>query len=147
MKPLYVFVSREAVTSAHGLQGEGMSGIPHELEGYPIHHRPIVHAEADKMGLVEGLNPLGPTELEVEPGTVGLGMVVETLCGRSPRSRWEACCTPDDTARLWGRDRPAQVLNDAHVGRVVDRLDATGPVQICTAGAVRADLRCGFDQP
>jgi Domain of unknown function (DUF4277) len=99
------------------------------------------------MGLVEGLNPLVPTELEVDPGTVVLGMVVETLRGRSPLSRWEAFCTHDDTALLWGRDRPAQVLNDAHVGRVLDRLDATGPMQIFTACAVRADLLGGFDKP
>jgi transposase len=44
MKPQYVFVYLEEVTSEHCIQGEGMRGIPHEIEVYQIHHLPLVQA-------------------------------------------------------------------------------------------------------
>jgi Domain of unknown function (DUF4277) len=147
MKPLYVFVYREEVTSEQCLQVEGMRGIPHAIEVYQIHHLPIVQAYADKIGLVEGINQLVPTEMEVDPGTGVLGMVWDTLSGRSPLSRLEEFFTHDDTVLRLGRDLPPQVFNDDHVGRVLDRLEATGTMKICTACAVRADMLCGFDQP
>jgi hypothetical protein len=84
MKPPYVFVYLEEVTSKHYIQGEGMRGIPHEIEVYQIHHLPLKPAYADKIGLVEVINQLVPTEMEVDPGTVVLGMVWDTLSGRSP---------------------------------------------------------------
>jgi transposase len=99
-----------------------MSGIPHEIEVYQIHHLPIMQAYADKIGLVEVINQLVPTEMEIDPGTVVLGMVWDTLSGRRPLYRVHECFTHSDTALLWGRDLPPQVLNDDHVGRVLDRL-------------------------
>src|SRR6266850_1663185 len=146
MKPPYVFVYREEVTSEHCIQGEGMSGIPHEIEVYQIHHLPIVQAYADKIGLVGVINQLVPTEMEVDPGIVVLGMVLDTLSGRSPLYRLEEFFTHYDTALLLGRDLPPQVFNDDHVGRVLDRLYATGTMKIFTACAVRADMLFGFDK-
>ena len=123
-----------------------MRGIPHEIEAYQIHHLAIVQAYADKIGLVEVVNQLVPTEMEVDPGTVVLGMVLDTLSGRSPLYRLEEFFTHEDMALLLGRDLPPQVFNDDHVGRVLDRLYATGTMKIFTACVVRADKMCGFDK-
>jgi hypothetical protein len=64
-----------------------MSLIPHEIEAYQVQHLPIVKAYADKIGLVEVVNQLVPTEMEVDAGTIVLGMVLDTLSGRSPLYR------------------------------------------------------------
>ena len=52
-----------------------MGLIPREIEVYQVHHLPIVKAYADKIGLVEVINQLVPTERAVDPGTLVLGLV------------------------------------------------------------------------
>jgi hypothetical protein len=37
------------------------------IEVYPVQHLPIVKAYADKIGLVEIINQLGPTDLHSAP--------------------------------------------------------------------------------
>ena len=54
------------------------------LEAYPVQQLPIVKAYADKIGLVEGINQIVPTEMTIDPGTMVLGMILDTLSGRSP---------------------------------------------------------------
>ena len=51
----------------------------------------------------------------------------------------EAFCTHQDTALLLGKAVPPEAFQDDTVGRVVERLYAPGTMQVCTAGAVRAD--------
>jgi Domain of unknown function (DUF4277) len=123
-----------------------MSDILHEIEAYPVYHLPIVRAYADKMGLVEVVNQLVPSEMEVDPGTVVLGLVLDTRSGRSPLYRLEEFFAHQDMALLLGRALPPQVFNDDNVGRVLDRVYATGTLKIFTACAVRADMMCGFDK-
>ena len=53
-------------------------------EAYQVPHLPIVKAYADNMGLVETINQVVPTERAIAPGTIGLGMLLETLSGRRP---------------------------------------------------------------
>ena len=58
------------------------------IEAYQVQHLPIVKAEnADKIGLVEAINQLVPTEMAIDPGTIVLGMILDTLSGRSPLYR------------------------------------------------------------
>src|SRR6266849_4550121 len=64
-----------------------MSAIPQEIEAYQVHHLPIVKAYADKIGVVEVINQLVPTEMDIDPGTIVLGMILDTLRGRSPLYR------------------------------------------------------------
>jgi hypothetical protein len=64
-----------------------MRDIPQEIEVYQVHHLPIVKAYADKIGLVEVVNQLVPTEMAVDLGTVVLGLILDTLSGRSPLYR------------------------------------------------------------
>src|SRR5688572_10209032 len=77
--PRYVFIVHEEVRK-HCLPVEkDMSLIPHEIEAYQVQHLPLVKAYADKIGLVEVVNQLVPTEMEVDAGTIVLGMVLDTL--------------------------------------------------------------------
>src|SRR5712691_10843747 len=108
------------------------------IEAYPVQHLPIVKASADKMGLVEVINRVVPTAMAIDPGTIVLGMLLDTLRGRSPLSRLAEVFAPQDTAlRLGKAVAPAAFAADT-VGRVFDRLYDTGTMQVFTACAVRA---------
>src|SRR5712691_8457773 len=116
------------------------------IEAYQVQHLPIVKAYADKIGVVEVINQLVPTEMGIDPGTIVLGMILDTLSGRSPLYRLEEFFAHQDTALLLGQAIAPDALNDDTVGRILDRLYATGTMKVFTACAVRADQALHFDK-
>jgi hypothetical protein len=64
-----------------------MPGIAPEIEVYPLQPLPIIQAYADQLGLVSRIKHYVPTEMDVDAGPVVLGLVWETLSGRSPLYR------------------------------------------------------------
>src|SRR5262245_3141124 len=116
------------------------------IEAYPVQHLPIVKAYADKIGLVEVINQLVPTEMGIDPGTIVLGMILDTLSGRSPLYRLEEFFAHQDTALLLGQALAPDAFNDDTAGRVLDRLYDVGTMKIFTACAVRADQAYGLDK-
>ncbi len=116
------------------------------IEAYQVQHRPIVKAYADKMGFVEVINQVVPTEMAIDPGTIVLGMILDTLSGRSPLYRLEEFFAHQDTALLLGKAIAPGVFEDDTVGRVLDRLYDTGTMKVFTACAVRADQVFGLDK-
>jgi len=116
------------------------------IEAYPVQHLPIVKAYADKIGLVEAINAVVSTEMAIDPGTIVLGMILDTLSGRSPLYRLEEFCASQDMALLLGKTVAPGTFADDTVGRVLDRLYATGTMKVFTACALRADQVCHFDK-
>jgi transposase len=116
------------------------------IEAYQVQHLPIVKAYADKIGLVEVINQVVPTEMAIDPGTIVLGMLLDTLSGRSPLYRLEEFFAHQDTALLLGKAIAPGAFDDDTVGRVLDRLYDTGTMKVFTACAVRADQVFHFDK-
>jgi transposase/DNA-binding MarR family transcriptional regulator len=116
------------------------------IEAYHVQHLPIVKAYADKIGLVEVINQLVPTEMGIDPGTIVLGMILDTLSGRSPLYRLEEFFAHQDMALLLGRAIAPDAFNDDTVGRILERLYDVGTMKIFTACAVRADQAYGLDK-
>ena len=116
------------------------------IEAYHVQHLPIVKAYADKLGFVEVINQVVPTEMAIDPGTIVLGMILDTLSGRSPLDRLEECFAHQDTALLLGKAIAPGAFDDDTVGRVFDRLYDTGTMKVFTACAVRADQVFHFDK-
>jgi hypothetical protein len=106
----------------------------------------MVQAYADKIGVVEAMKQLVPTEMAIDPGTIVLGMLLDTLSGRSPLYRLAECFAHHDTALLLGKAITPGPCDDDTVGRVLDRLYEVGTMTLCTACAVRADQVCGLDK-
>ena len=52
-----------------------MPDIPSEIEVHAVQHLPIIKAYADQLGLVGLINHYVPTEMDVDAGTVVLGLV------------------------------------------------------------------------
>ena len=123
-----------------------MPGRPTEIEGYPVHHRPMLQAYAAPLGLVSLITHSVPTEMPVDAGTTVLGLVLDTLSGRSPLYRFEAFFAHPDTALLLRKALPPHALNDETGGRVLDRLYDFGPMRRFTACAVRAAMRLGLER-
>jgi transposase len=123
-----------------------MHGIPPEIEVYPVQHLPIIKAYADQLGLVGLINYHVPTAMDVDAGTVVLGLVLDTLSGRSPLYRLNEFFASQDTALLLGKPLPPHAFNDDTVGRVLDRLYDTGTIKLFTACAVRAAARFGMER-
>ncbi len=116
------------------------------IDAYHVQHLPIVKAYADKIGLVEAINQVVPTEMTIDPGTIVLGMILDTLSGRSPLYRLEEFFAQHDTALLLGKAVVPEAFQDDTVGRVLDRLYDTGTMKVFTACAVQADRVFGFDK-
>jgi transposase len=123
-----------------------MHGIPPEIEVYPVQHLPIIKAYADQLGLVGLINHHVPTEMDVDAGTVVLGLVLDTLSGRSPLYRLNEFFASQDTELLLGKPLPPHAFNDDTVGRVLDRLYDMGTIKLFTACAVRAAARFGLER-
>src|ERR671925_1245208 len=123
-----------------------MPGIPPEIAVYPVQHLPIIKAYADQLGLVSLINHYVPTEMDVAAGTIVLGLVLDTLSGRSPLYRLEEFFAHQDTELLLGKAIPPHAFTDDTVGRVLDRLYDFGTMRLFTACAVRAALRFGVER-
>ena len=70
----------------------------------------MVKAYADKLDLVGLINYFVPTEMDVDAGTVVLGLVLDTLSGRSPLYRLEEFFAHQDTELLLGKPLPPHAL-------------------------------------
>jgi transposase len=116
------------------------------IGAYQVQHLPIVKAYADKIGLVDAINAVVSTEMAIDPGTIVLGMILDTLSGRSPLYRLEEFWASQDIPLLLGKAVPPGAFADDTVGRVLDRLYKTGTMKVFTACAIRADHACHFDK-
>jgi transposase len=123
-----------------------MSELPTEIEAYQVQHLPIIKAYADELGLVGLINHYVPTEMEVDAGTIVLGLVLDTLSGRSPLYRLEDFFRDQDTELLLGKTVAPGAFNDDQVGRVLDRLYDFGTMKLFTSLAVRAAHKFGLER-
>jgi transposase len=117
--------------------------ISEEIEVFAVKHLPIVKTYVEKLGMVELLNDLVASEMDVEPGVMFLAMLLDTLSGRSPLYRLEEFFETQDTELLLGKPIEAKRFNDDNVGRFLDKLYETGTMKLFTEIARRAVDRFG----
>ena len=115
------------------------------IESYSVKHLPIVKAYADRLGLVELVNDLVPSEMDLPPGIFFVGMVLDTLSGRNPLYRLEHFFEDQDTELLLGEEIDAKSFNDVNVGRFLDKVFDVGAVKIFKEISMRAVSTFGLD--
>ncbi|MCP4409054.1 MAG: DUF4277 domain-containing protein [Gammaproteobacteria bacterium] len=71
--------------------------------------------------------------MEVEPGVIVLGMVLDTLSGRSPLYHLESAFESCDRAVLFGQEIPASYFRDDNVGWMLEHLFDAGTQKIFSA--------------
>jgi transposase len=103
-----------------------------------VDHLPIISAYCHKIKLIDTINQLVPCEMEVSPGVIVQGMVLDTLSGRSPLYRLVDFFQNQDIELLLGKDIEANAFNDTTVGRALDFIFNAGTMKIFSALALKA---------
>jgi transposase len=101
-------------------------------------HMPIVKAYAKKIGLVETIDRLVDTQMELSPGMAELGMVLDTLSGRTPLYRLAEFFEEKDTELLLGDAIAPERFCDTNLGRSMDKIFETGTQKIFSQLAQKA---------
>jgi transposase len=104
-----------------------------EIAAYAVKHLPIVKDYAKKIGLVEIINNLIPSEMDIDPGTVFLGLILDTLSGRTPLYRLDEFFETQDTELLLGKYVSPDKFSDHNVARVLDKAYEIGSIKIFSA--------------
>ena len=128
-----------------------LGAVPAEfavLEGADLFshgHLPAAAAYCRTLGLVELIDQMVPTGMDLRPGLAVQAMVLDTLSGRTPLYRVEQFVADHDVELLLGEAVPAHVFTDTNLGRSLDAIFAAGTAHIVTALGVRAVATFGLD--
>ena len=95
-----------------------------------VKHMPIVKTYARKIGLVETIDRMVDTQMELSPGYAILGMVLDTLSGRTPLYRLAEFFEEKDTELLLGASIEPERFCDTNLGRSMDKVFETGTQKI-----------------
>ena len=101
-------------------------------------HLPTAAAYCRRLGLVEAVNDIVSSQMDISPGVIIQAMVLDTLSGRSPLYRIKEFLAGQDVELLVGEDLPANAFSDINVGRSLDAIFKAGPTRIVTELGVRA---------
>jgi transposase len=93
-------------------------------------HMPIVKAYAKKIGLVETIDRMVDTQMELSPGMAVFAMVLDTLSGRTPLYRLTEFFEEKDTELLLGSAIEPERFCDYNLGRSMDKIFETGTQKI-----------------
>jgi len=116
-----------------------------EIEVYDVYHLPIIKAYADRIDLVNTINRLVPTRMDIDPGTLVLAMVLDAVSGRHPLYRIDSFYRNKDIELLLGRSIDIEKLTDDNFGRGLDQLYKANTSRLFSPIAMNA-LR-SFDVP
>ena len=104
--------------------------VPENLTFTEVGHLPIIKDFAKKIGLVETLDAMVGSEMELSPGIAVLAMVLDTLSGRTPLYRLEEFFKEKDTELMLGYDVKPELFCDYNLGRVLDKVFDTGTQKV-----------------
>lgn len=93
-------------------------------------HLPIIKAYAKKIGLVDTIDRLVDTQMDLSPGLAVFGMVLDTLSGRTPLYRLTEFFEEKDTELLLGAPVEPERFCDYNLGRSMDKIFETGTQKI-----------------
>lgn len=93
-------------------------------------HLPIVKQYAKRIKLVETINKLVDSQMDLAPGMAILAMVLDTLSGRTPLYRLTEFFEEKDTELLLGSAIEPTCFCDTNLGRAMDKIFETGTLKI-----------------
>ena len=93
-------------------------------------HLPIVKQYAKRINLVETINQLVGSQMDLSPGMAILAMVLDTISGRTPLYRLTEFFEEKDTELLLGSAIDPGLFCDTNLGRAMDKIFETGTLKI-----------------
>lgn len=119
-----------------------------QLQGADIFtqgHLPIAAAYCRSLGLVDLVNQMVPSQMELKPGLAVQAMVLDTLTGRTPLYRIKDFMADQDVELLLGTAVDPAIFNDTNLARSLDAIFEAGPSKIISALGVRAVREFSLD--
>jgi len=117
-----------------------------------IDHIPAIARMCHRLGLIDLINESIPCNTDLDLGTLVVGMVCDTLSGRSPLYKVEEFIAEQDTELLFGIQVNSDNFNDDALGRALDRIHKKGTLKLFTEVSLKAastfnldTSRCNFD--
>jgi transposase len=100
--------------------------LPDNLTFSEVGHLPIVKQFAKQINLVDTINTMVDSQMQLPPGEAVLAMVLDTLSGRTPLYRLKEFFQEKDTELLLGSTIDPEHFSDHNLGRVLDKIYDTG---------------------
>lgn len=125
-----------------------MPELPEEFRACDVGFLPIVAAYVKKLGIVDVINRLCPSQNDVNVGQMVMAMILDTLSGRRPLYRLQERFQGMDTELLFGEPVDPAKFNDDAAGRALDAVYDAGTGPIFTAVVLsmlkhfQIDTRC-----
>ncbi len=117
-----------------------------------VGHIPAVARMCHRLGLIDLINESIPCNTDVDLGTLVVGMVCDTLSGRSPLYKVEEFIAEQDTELLFGTLVNPHNFNDDALGNALDRIHEKGTLKLFTEVSLKAatvfeldTTQCSFD--
>ena len=104
--------------------------VPENLTFSEVGHLPIIKDFTKKIRLVETLDTMVDSQMDLSPGITVLAMVLDTLSGRTPLYRLEEFFQEKATELILGHDVKPELFCDYNVGRVLDKIFDTGTQKV-----------------
>jgi len=104
--------------------------LPDSLTLTEARHLPIVKHFAQRLNLVETIDRMVGSQMQISPGLMVLAMVLDTLSGRTPLYRLQEFFEDKDTELLLGSPIDPASLADYNIGRGLDAIYQTGTQKI-----------------
>jgi len=108
-------------------------------------HLPAAAAYCRCLGLVELVDQMVPTQMELRPGLVVQAMVLDVLSGRTPLYRVEQFLADQDVELLLGEPVAIHAFNDTNLARSLDAMFEAGTSKIVTELGIRATAAFRLD--
>ena len=126
-------------------EGAMDSQIPEGLSYSDVKYLPIVKHFAKKINLVDTLDTMVSSQMDLSPGIAVLATVLDTLSGRTPLYRLEEFFFEKDIELLLGTDVEAYRFSDYNLARVLDKIYQTGTPMRLEAGCFVLLCNIGID--
>ena len=119
--------------------------IPDNLTFTEVGHLPIVKQFAKQINLVDTINTMVKSQMQLPPGQAVLAMVLDTLSGRTPLYRLKEFFQEKDTELMLGSQIDPELFCDYNLGRVLDKIFDTGTQAIFSQLSQNAVKRFDID--
>jgi transposase len=108
-------------------------------------HLPVAAAFCRRLGLVEAVDALVPSQMQTSAGLVVQAMVLDVLSGRTPLYRIENFMAGQDVELLLGKSVDPRAFTDTNLSRCLDALFEAGTSKIVAELGRRAVTGFGLD--
>jgi transposase len=119
--------------------------IPNNLTYTDVGHLPIIKQFAKEINLVDTINTMVKSQMQLQPGQAVLAMVLDTLSGRTPLYRLKEFFHEKDTELLLGSQIDPELFCVHNLGRVLDKIFDTGAQAIFSQLSQNAVKRFEID--